>query len=131
MSLVTGKEKIYLKHFYDRLGQNQGAFTNDDLDFYTTQYSAAGALNTAFTTYRMFEEDAKHNLEWRKKNGKVRVRAMIMSGEFVFMTARAQEMASEMYEDVERGIVEGSGHWLAEENPEGFVKRVLAFVEKQ
>ena len=131
VSLVTGKEKIYLKHFYDRLGQNPNAFTNEDLEFYTNHYSSAGALHAAFTTYRMFEEDAKHNREWRKKNGKVGVRAMIMSGEYVFMTARAQEMASEMYENVERGVVEGSGHWLAEENPEGFIKQVLAFIEKK
>ena len=131
VSLVTGKEKMYIKHFYDRLGQNQDAFTNEDYDFYATQYASPGALFAGFTTYRMFEEDAKHNLEWKKKNGKVAVRAMIMSGEFVFMTARAEEMASEMYENVERGIIKGSGHWLAEEQPEGFIKQVLAFIEKR
>ena len=131
VALVRGNEKLYLKHFYDRLGQNPAAFTNEDLDFYTNQYSSAGALEAAFTTYRMFEEDAKHNLEWKKRNGKLAVRAMIMSGEFVFMTARAQEMASEMYENVERGIIKGSGHWLAEENPEDFVRQVLAFIEKK
>ncbi|KAL6717602.1 hypothetical protein ACLMJK_005517 [Lecanora helva] len=130
ISLVTGKEKTYLKHFYDRLGQNPAAFTNEDLEFYTNHYSSAGALYAGFTTYRMFEEDAKHNLAWKEKNGKVKVRAMIMSGEQCFMTARAKEMASEMYENLEQGIIKGSGHWLAEENPEDFVKQVLAFVEK-
>lgn len=131
VALVTGHEKIYLKHFYDRLGQNPAAFTNEDVEFYVTQYSAAGALHAAFTTYRMFEEDAKQNRAWREEWGKVIVRAMIMSGEHVFMTARAEEMAGEFYEDVERGMVDGSGHWLAEENPEGFVKQVLTFIEKE
>lgn len=79
----------------------------------------------------MFETDAVHNQEWLKKNGKVEVRSMILSGEHVFMTASALEMASEMYSNVERGIVEGSGHWLAEENPEDFVRKVLGFVEKR
>ena len=96
MALVTGKEKLYLKHFYDRLAQNQAAFPQEVVDFYTMQYSAAGALHATFTTYRMFEEDAKMNRERREKNGKVRVRAMVMSGEYVFMTAKAAEMASEM-----------------------------------
>ena len=131
VTLVTGKEKLYLKHFYDRLGQNQAAFPNEVVDFYTMQYSAAGALHAAFTTYRVFEEDAKMNREWREKNGKVGVRAMVMSGEYVFMTAKALEMASEMYDNVERGIVEGCGHYLAEENPEGFMTKVLDFVEKK
>ena len=131
VTLVTGKEKLYLKHFCDRLAQNQAAFTTEVVDFYTMQYSAAGALHAAFTTYRMFEEDAKMNREWREKNGKVGVRAMVMSGEHVFMTAKAFEMASEMYDNVEKGVIEGSGHYLAEENPEGFVTKVLDFVEKK
>ena len=101
------------------------------MDFYTAQYSSAGALQAAFTTYRMFEEDGQHNVRWREENGKVKVRSMILSGEHCFMTARAEEMASEFYEDVQRGIVEGSGHWLAEENPEGFVKQILGFIEKK
>ena len=78
----------------------------------------------------MFERDAVRNQEWLKRNGKVEVRSMILSGEHVFMTAGALGMASEMYGNVEKGIVEGSGHWLAEENPKDFVRKVLAFVEK-
>lgn len=56
---------------------------------------------------------------------------MVMSGEYVFMTAKALEMASEMYGNVEKGAVEGCGHYLAEENPEGFVTKVLDFVEEK
>ncbi len=78
----------------------------------------------------MFDTDAVHNQKWLKTNGKVEVRSMILSGEHVFMTASALEMASEMYNNVERGIVEGSGHWLAEENPQDFVRKVLGFVER-
>lgn len=113
VALVRGKEKIYLKHFYDRLAQNPAAFSNEDLEYYTNQYSSAGALEAGFTTYRMFEEDAIHNLAWREKSGKIGVRCMVLSGEHVFMTARSEEMAREFYKGdvVEKGIVEGSGHW--------------------
>ncbi|CAD6575782.1 MAG: hypothetical protein ASARMPRED_007465 [Alectoria sarmentosa] len=131
VALVSGKEKIYLKHFYDRLSQNPAAFSNEDLDFYTTQYSMPGALRSAFHVYRMFDTDAVHNQEWLKRSGKVEVRSMVLCGEHVFLTANALEMASEMYSNVEMDIVEGSGHWLAEENPVDFVRKVLGFVEKQ
>ena len=131
MTFVTGKEKLYLKHFYDRLAQNQAVFPKEVVDFYIMQCSAAGALHAAFTTYRMFEEDARMNREWKEKKGKVEVRAMVMSGEYVFMTAKAWEMASEIYDNVEKGVVEGCGHYLAEENPEGFVAKVLDFVEEK
>jgi hypothetical protein len=39
-------------------------------------------------------------------------------------------MVWKMYENVEVAVVEESGHYLAEENPEDFVRKVLAFVER-
>lgn len=131
VSLVTGKEKMYLKDFYGRFTQNPHAFSNEDVDFYAMQYSMPGALRCAFEVYRMFETDAEHNREWLKKNGKVEVRSMVLNGEHVFWTASALEMASEMYSSVEAGVVEGSGHFIAAENPKDFVKKILEFVEKK
>lgn len=128
VALVTGKEKMYLKHFYDRLTQNQAVFTPDVLEFYTMQYSMPDALRCAFFTYSAFELDAQHNKEWRDKNGKVTVRNMILSGDQSWATPRSNSMASEMYIGPEVGIVENSGHYLAEENPDDFVKQVLSFI---
>ena len=131
VALVSGKEKMYLKHFYDRFAQNTQAFSNEDVEFYAMQYSRPDSLRCGFLVYKMFDTDGVHNQKWLKTNGKVEVRTMILSGEHVFMTAKALEMASEMYSNVEQGIVEGAGHWLAEENPKVFVKKVLGFVEKK
>ena len=131
VALVSGKEKMYLKHFYDRLAQNPQAFSNEDLEFYAMQYTRADSLRCGFFVFKMFDSDGVHYQKWLKANGKVEVRTMILSGEHCFMTAGALEMASEMYNNVEQGIVEGAGHWLAEENPQGFIKKVLGFVEKK
>lgn len=129
-ALVTGKERMYLKHFYDRFSQNPECFSEEDLDFYTTQYAQPGSLRCHFQEYKVFDTDKVHNLQWRKKNGKVKTRAMILSGDASFIHENALEMAKEMYENVEHGLVENCGHYLAEENPEDFVKKVLGFVEK-
>ena len=126
-TLVAGKERIYIKHFYDRLAQNPAAFSNEDLDFYAMQYSAPGAMRCAFATYRMFERDAETNRRWAK-GGKTKVRNMVLNGEFSFLRTEQGAMAEEMYENPTEGTVEGSGHWLAEENPDNFVKKVLEFV---
>jgi pimeloyl-ACP methyl ester carboxylesterase len=128
-ALVQGKEKMYLKHFYDRLTQNPEVFSEDVLDFYTTQYSMPDALRAAFLSYRAFTQDASDNREWVKKQGKSKVRSMILSGERSFIAEEAEEMAREMYENVQHGTVENSGHFLAEENPEDFVRKVLRFIE--
>ena len=130
-ALVEGKERLYIKHFYDRLSQNPEAFTNDDLDFYATQYSMPGALRCGFNCYRMFELDAQHNREWLKDQGKVKVKSMILNGDCSFIAKGAVPMAKEMYENVTEGLVENSGHWLAEENPLDFVTKVLKFIEKE
>jgi pimeloyl-ACP methyl ester carboxylesterase len=129
VALVQGKEKMYLKHFYDRLAQNQAAFTPDVVDFYAAQFAMPDALRCAFLTYRAFELDAVHNREWRSEQGRIKVKNMILSGAKAFMVDVAEDMAHEFYEDVTPGVVPDSGHYLAEENPEGFVREVLRFIE--
>ena len=130
IALVEGRERMYLKHFYDRLAQNPECFTNEDLDFYATQYSMPGALRAGFDVYANFENDAEDNRQWRQKDGKLKVRSMVLNGGGSFLANEAEAMAREYYEDVTVGTVEGSGHWIAEEQPEGFVKEVLGFIGK-
>ncbi|KAL8641846.1 MAG: hypothetical protein Q9228_001393 [Teloschistes exilis] len=127
--LTTGHERQYLKHFYDRLAMNPAAYTEADLDFYAGQYASPGAMRAGFNVYRAFEEDKVDNLRWLGEKGKVQVRAMLLSGEGTFEALGSEEAAREVDEDVRVGKVEGSGHWIAEENPEGFVKEVLGFIE--
>lgn len=43
-------------------------------------------------------------------------------------TDEAEKVAREFYESVEVGLVEGAGHWIAEERPLGFVEAVLEWV---
>ncbi|KAH8697894.1 microsomal epoxide hydrolase [Talaromyces proteolyticus] len=129
VALVTGKEKMYLKHFFDRLTQNQSAFTPEVVDFYTMQYAMPDALRCAFFTYSSFGIDADDNKAWRERNGKVTVRNMVLSGDRSWAADGAESMASEMYVEPKVGIVENSGHYLAEENPEAFVREILGFVD--
>ncbi|KAL8786637.1 MAG: hypothetical protein Q9213_002666 [Squamulea squamosa] len=128
--LVSGHEKQYLKHFYDRLAQNPSAFTEEDLDFYTTLYSSPGAMRAGFNVYRTFEEDKVDNQRWLKEKGKVKVRAMILGGEGTLDALRSEDMAKQVNEQVVAGVVSGSGHWIAEEQPEIFTRKILEFIEQ-
>lgn len=131
VALVQGKERIYLKHFYDRLTQNQAAFTPEVVDFYVQQFSAPDALRCAFLTYRAFEIDAEHNRKWREEKGKLKLKNMVLSGGESLLARAAENMAKEFYEDVHVGLVPDSGHYLAEENPGGFVSELLRFIESE
>ncbi|KAL8705486.1 MAG: hypothetical protein Q9201_001417 [Fulgogasparrea decipioides] len=127
--LVTGHEKQYIKRFYDEFSQNPAVFTEADVEFYATQYSAPGAMRAGFNVYRTFEEDKEDNRRLLEERGKVKVRTMILGGDGSFGVLSSESMAREMDEDVREGKVEGSGHFIAEENPEGFVKVILGFIE--
>lgn len=129
--LVSGHEKQYLKHFYDRLGQNPAAFTEEDLRFYETVFKAPGAMRAGFELYRAFEVDKVDNLRWLREKGKVKVRAMVLGGEGSLEALKSVEMARQVDEEVVEGVVEGSGHWIAEEQPEVFTKKVIGFIECQ
>ncbi|KAL8771824.1 MAG: hypothetical protein Q9209_002762 [Squamulea sp. 1 TL-2023] len=128
--LVSGHEKQYLKHFYDRLAQNPSAFTEEDLEFYATLYSAPGAMRAGFNVYRTFEEDKVDNQRWLKEKGKVKVRAMILGGEGTLDALRSEDMAKQVNEQVVAGVVQNAGHWIAEEQPEIFTRKVLEFIEQ-
>lgn len=130
-ALVSGKEKMYLKHFYDRLTQNQSCFTPEVVEYYAMQYSMPDALRCAFFVYSAFEEDAKQNKLWCKRNGKVTVRNMILSGDGSWAATGAKRMAQEVFEKVEVEIVRDSGHYLAEENPGDFVAKILKFIRNE
>ena len=128
--LVHGKEKVYLEHFYERLAHVPGAISEEDVDVYAAQYAKAGAMRAGFDLYRAFEEDKAENLEWVGREGKCPVPALALSGGESFLAEGAGEMLREVHERVEVSEVEGSGHWIAEENPEGFFREVLKWVEK-
>ena len=129
VALVQGKEKTYVKYFFDRQGQNLTVFSPDVVDFYASQYSEPDALRCAFLTYRAFEEDAEDNRRWRDSLGKVTIKNMILSGERSYHAHEAVEMAKEFYENVQEGFIPDAGHYLAEENPGGFVDILLRFIE--
>ena len=120
---------MYIKHFYDKLAQDPSVFAEEDLDFYEDQYSMPGAIRAGFSTYAAFEEDAEHNRQWRERDGKIKVRSMVLSGEGSFLAERAESMGVEFYEDTRHESVEGSGHWVAEEQPAGFGEKVLEVSE--
>ncbi|KAL3494128.1 Alpha/Beta hydrolase protein [Aspergillus germanicus] len=130
-SLVTGRERMYLNHFFTKLSFNANAITVPDCEYYTLQYSQPGALRCAFELYRAFEQDAKENLESLRLKGKCMRPVLILSGSESRHAHEARDMVTEVYGgDIQIAVVEGSGHYIAEENPDGFVQAVFAYVSK-
>ncbi|KAK2775871.1 alpha beta hydrolase fold protein [Colletotrichum kahawae] len=130
-ALVSGREELYLSHFFDKVSYNRSVISQADLEYYASMYSRPGALRCAFGVYRAFLADAEENLAWIEKHGKCKVRSLGLSGG----NWRHKHAAADMFKEAhEEGTIEArelpeSGHYVAEENPEGFVEVVLGFID--
>lgn len=87
-------------------------------------------MRAGFELYRGFHQDEKDNKEWVAQHGKSSVPSLALNGEGSFLAKLGPVQSKEVFENVEKVVIPGSGHWIAEENPDMFVKEVLKWVEK-
>ncbi|KAL9108640.1 MAG: hypothetical protein Q9227_006586 [Pyrenula ochraceoflavens] len=128
--LTQGREKIYIKHFYDRLCFNPMGITPCDVDHYAASFAQPGGMRAGFELYRAFPQDAKDNRAKLNQTGKSKVPAAALNGVMSLLLEVADEQTKEFYERYEIVTVAKSGHWTAEENPKDFVDQVVKFVIK-
>ncbi|KAI2602388.1 soluble epoxide hydrolase [Hypoxylon sp. NC1633] len=131
LALVAGRERIYLSHFFQKIAYNTAAIKSEDLDHYVRFYEQPGAMRCAFEVYRAFEQDAQECKESIASYGKLSLPALCLNGSCSRHLDDAAEMFAEVHQKGTYKIVAvpDSGHYIAEENPEGFVKETLAFIE--
>jgi len=128
--LIAGKEREYLKHFFDKLLYNSLGITPADLDHYALAYSQPGAIRAGLEIYRAFEKDAEENRTWLAQHGKLRVPSLLMMGEKFMLAQAAKSMASEYHEAAGTVTIANAAHYVAEESPNEFVSSVRDFIEK-
>jgi pimeloyl-ACP methyl ester carboxylesterase len=125
--LVAGRERQYLQAFFNARCFDPSAIGDEDLDAYASAYSAAGAMRAGFEVYRAFDQDAEDNRAALARNGRLTVPVLAMGGEISTSGPVVEEMMREVAEDVAGVRVPRTAHWVAEENPEAFVRAVLEF----
>ncbi|XDG09725.1 hypothetical protein ABKA04_009340 [Annulohypoxylon sp. FPYF3050] len=132
LALVSGRERVYVSHFFQKLLYNRAALKPEDIDHYVEAYEQPGAMRCAFEVYRAFEQDSKECLEWISSYGKLSLPALSLNG----IESRHLEHAGPMFAEVhQKGTYEvvaipDAGHYIAEENPLCFVKESLSFIEQ-
>lgn len=127
--LVAGRERQYLQAFFNARTADPSAITQADLEVYATAYSAPGAMRAGFELYRAFDQDAADNRAALQRNGKLAMPVLAVGGAISTSGPLVEEMMREVAGDVTALRVPGTGHWVAEENPEAFVTAVLDFVQ--
>lgn len=128
-ALVAGRERVYLKQFFDRQIIRTEGISKQDFDHYVHCYSLPDAMRAAFEVYRAFQQDKERNIAHRDKNGKSTVPNLVLSGALSDHAIEARSMAEEFFEHVHEAVVEESAHYVAEENSASFVDAICAFLD--
>ncbi|WP_245473396.1 alpha/beta fold hydrolase [Bradyrhizobium zhanjiangense] len=126
--LVSGREREYLQWFFNFRISNPAAITEADFRDYLTAYTAPGAMRAAFELYRSFDQDSKDNRDLLASKGKLRIPVLVAVGATSPTASPVRGMMEEVSIDPRVLPLPGAGHWIAEENPEGFAAGLIDFM---
>jgi pimeloyl-ACP methyl ester carboxylesterase len=128
LELVTGRERIYLEHFWNDFAANPAkAISQKDRKFYAKAYAQPGRMKAGFEVFRAFEKDADDFAGFAKT--RLPMPMLVLSGEKAggnFLIEQGKLVAT----NAEGVIIKGSGHWLIEEAPGQVIPKLVDFLNR-
>ncbi len=128
LALVTGRERIYLEHFWnDFAADPKKSLPEQDREFYAREYAQPGHMKAGMEVFRAFPKDAEDFAGFAKT--RLTMPLLVLSGEKAggpFLIEQGRMVAS----NVEGVLVKGSGHWLMEEAPDQVIPKLIEFLER-
>lgn len=131
-ALVQGRERIYLKWFYDTFAYRPGSIDEAALDEFTRTYSQPGALRAGFAFYRALPEDAKANAAQLATGFRLQMPVMAVGGGVSYPHGRGRGADVEasmkrVATDVRGHVIPECGHFVPEEAPQELARLLLDF----
>jgi pimeloyl-ACP methyl ester carboxylesterase len=128
LALVTGRERIYLNHFWDDFAASPTKSVSEkDREFYAKAYAEPGHMKAGMEVFRAFPKDAEDFAKFAKT--KLKMPMLVLSGEKAggpFLIEQGRMVAA----NVEGVLVKGSGHWLMEEAPDQVIPKLVEFLDR-
>jgi pimeloyl-ACP methyl ester carboxylesterase len=128
LALVTGRERIYLEHFWnDFAADPKKSVPEKDREFYAKAYAQPGHMAAGMEVFRAFPKDAEDFAGFAKT--KLTMPLLVLSGEKAggpFLIEQGRMVAS----NVEGVLVKGRGHWLMEEAPDQVIPKLVEFLNR-
>ena len=126
LALVTGRERIYLEHFWNDFAADPSkSLSERDRVFYAKEYAQPGHIKAGMEVFRAFPKDAEDFAGFAKT--KLAMPLLVLSGEKAggpFLIEQGKMVAT----NVEGVLVKGSGHWLMEEAPDQVIPKLVEFL---
>jgi pimeloyl-ACP methyl ester carboxylesterase len=128
LALVTGRERIYLDHFWNDFAADPNkSVSEQDREFYAKAYAQPGHMKAGMEVFRAFPQDAEDFAQFAK--AKLTMPMLVLSGEKAggpFLIGQGKMVAT----NVEGVLVRGSGHWLMEEAPDQVIPKLVEFLNR-
>jgi pimeloyl-ACP methyl ester carboxylesterase len=135
-ALVQGRERLYLRWFYQTFAYFPGAIGEADLDEYVRTYSQPGAMRAGFAYYRAIAEDAKANVAQLATGFRLPMPVVAVGGANSYPHARGrgrevEESLRRVARDVTGAVIPDCGHFGPEEQPTAFNRLLLEFFARR
>lgn len=125
--LVSGREDIYLRWFYQHYGYTTNALSEDEMAEYVRCYSKPEVLRAGFEYYRSVDQDIQHNQE-RSRVYRPKLPILAIGGGSSWgRGSNVALSARQLADDVTEVVIPESGHWIPEEQPDELARQVREF----
>ncbi|MGH3501024.1 MAG: alpha/beta fold hydrolase [Nocardioidaceae bacterium] len=118
-ALVTDRQAIYFRHFFDIGTTSPEAITDDDVRHYANAYGDAEHLRSAFEVYRAIPANIELNAQ---ATGAIDIPLCLAGGKHVFGPAlpalAAGLRGNHGWSNVTVAIISGGRHYLPDERPD-------------
>jgi pimeloyl-ACP methyl ester carboxylesterase len=126
--LVAGRERILLDRFYNELSANPAGIDDQTRDHYAALYARPGAIHDAFSgQFAAFAQDAIDNQKLLGQ-GKLTLPVLAIGGDHSYGAQLATEIGFAA-SNVRSAVVNNSGHWIMEEQPQQAIAIIIPFLE--
>jgi len=125
--LVEGRERIYLDRFWNEFSADPKRFDEASRQHYARLYARPGNMRAGFAQFAAFDQDAIDNRAFLAGGGRLDMPLLAIGGGRSFGATMAQVMRAAAT-DVREAVIDDSGHWLMEEQPQATVAAIRPFV---
>ena len=124
VELTRGKEDMYVGWWFKNKVFKPGAVPAQDVAAYVRAYAREGRMDAAFDYCRNIIEDMEFNASHFKD--KLAIRLLAVGGDHSI--PRMGDSLRPYFQNVTSLVVEDSGHFVPEEQPEALAKALFAFL---
>jgi pimeloyl-ACP methyl ester carboxylesterase len=129
--LLSGRVFEYYRWFTNHFAFDDAAVSDDDVRRFAAAYEGVdGGVSAGLGWYRAFPADKEYNAS---KSVQLTTPVLLMGGEYSlgpFLEVVKGDFVAKHGGPVETFVVAGSGHWLPEEQPQGFLQGLLDFLAR-